>query len=135
MEKAVEFSFLYKIINAIRQGDDSKKIELEKILEEYTNGEKADSFLHEIGQKFITIGIEEFLNQAEATDIKVAKKLTNKKWMEIAYKMINYARNNKLSKELGSKWNIPKREIEKHFTPMARYVTEGLIDSLDDDDK
>ncbi len=131
MESPVEFSSVYKIINTIRQGDETKNIELEKILEEYSNGTKADSFLHEIGQKFLTIGIEEFLNKAEATDIKSAKKLTNKEWTNIAYKMINYARDNKIAKELGLKWNKPRREIDKHFTPMARYITEGLIDSLE----
>ena len=131
MEKPVEFSHVYKIINTIRQGDNSKEIELEKILQEYSNGEKADSFLHEIGQKFLTIGVDEFLNQAQASDIKAAKKLTNKEWTDIAYKMINYAKNNKISKELGLKWNMPRREIDKHLIPMARYVTEGLIDSME----
>ena len=131
MEKPVEFSEVYKTINAIKEGDESKKEALEKILQNYQNGEDAESFLHEIGQKFIVIGLEEVLTQTKSTDLKSISKLTNKEWTAIAYKMVEHANDNKLAKNLSSKWEKPRREIRKHFLSMARYITEGLIDSLE----
>tara|TARA_Y100001968_G_C19400572_1_gene740796 strand:- start:315 stop:710 length:396 start_codon:yes stop_codon:yes gene_type:complete len=131
MEKQVEFSEVYKTINAIKEGDSSKKEALEKILKDYEKGDEAESFLHEIGQKFITIGLEQVLTQTNSSDLKSIGKLSNKEWTAIAYKMVDYANENKLAKNLSSKWEKPRREIRKHFLSMARYITEGLIDSLE----
>ena len=131
MEKAVEFSHVYKIINSIKEGDTSKKSNLDEILNDYKDGKNADSFLHEMGQKFLTIGIEELLNKTDATDLQSVSELTNKEWTEIAQTMIAYARKNKLPKSLSAKWETPRREIDKHIINMARYITEGLIDSLE----
>ena len=49
----------------------------------------------------------------------------------IANKMISYVKENQFSKKLSSKWEKPKREVEKHVMPMAAYITEGLIDVLE----
>ena len=131
MEKPVEFSEVYKTINAIKEGDETKKAVLEKILQDYENGENAESYLHEIGQKFIAIGLEEVLTQTNSTNLKSIGKLSNKEWTSIAYKMVDYANDNKLAKNLSSKWETPRRDIRKHFLSMARYITEGLIDVLE----
>ena len=131
MEKTVEFSRVFKVINAIKEGDLEKRVELDQIVEEYKSGDNADSFLHELGQKFLTIGIEESLIKANSNELQSVGQLTNKEWTEIAQIMINYARKNNLSKKLSLKWDAPRREIEKHVINMARYITEGLIDSLE----
>ncbi len=131
MEKPVEFSHVYKIINAIKQGDESKKNDLSAILKDFKDGSNADSFLHEIGQKFLTIGVEELLSKKNSKDLQSVGELTNKEWTEIAETMINYANKNKIPKNLSLKWDTPKREIEKHIINMARYITEGLIDSME----
>ena len=127
----VEFSKVYKTINAIKEGDQSKKKDLELILDNYKAGQSAESFLHEIGQRFIIIGLEELLSRKNTPDIGLIGKLTNEEWTQIAYKMISYAKDNRLLKELSSKWGASRREINKHVVSMARYITEGLIDSLE----
>ena len=131
MEKPVEFSEVYRAINAIKEGDKSKKEVLDKMLTEFASGESADSFLHEIGQKFITVGIEELFKHKKTNDFQLIGELSNEEWTEIANKMISYAKKNQISKILSSKWETPRREIEKHVISMARYITEGLIDSLE----
>tara|TARA_Y100001968_G_C19271727_1_gene674589 strand:- start:437 stop:832 length:396 start_codon:yes stop_codon:yes gene_type:complete len=131
VEKTVEFSQVYKIINAIKEGDVSRQTDLDQILNDYKDGRNADSFLHEMGQKFLTIGMEELLIKTKSSELQSVRELTNKEWTEIAQIMIAYARKNKLSKDLSTKWEIPRREIDKHIINMARYITEGLIDSLE----
>ena len=44
---------------------------------------------------------------------------------------INFLKENQLSQKFSSKWNVNKGEVEKHVMPMARYITEGIIDVLE----
>ena len=81
MEKKVEFSQVYKIINSIKKGDLSKKADLDQILKDYQDGKCADSFLHELGQRFLTIGLEELLNKTNCTDLQSVGPLKNKEWI------------------------------------------------------
>ena len=49
----------------------------------------------------------------------------------LANSMINHVRKSKVLDKIVLKWGTSEREVEKHIMPMARYVTEGLIDVLE----
>ncbi len=143
MTKPVEFSEVYKLLYSIKEGDDTKIDSLALILKSYSAGEEADSFLLELGQSFIAVGLEELYKYTSTSDLREIGNLTSQDWENLAEKnngeipprlantMISYSRNNQLPKKLSSKWEIPRREVEKHVMQMARYITEGLLDSLE----
>ena len=51
MTKELEFSAVYKLLNSIKEGDQSKKKALNSILDEFKEGLNSESFLHELGQR------------------------------------------------------------------------------------
>ena len=143
MATPLEFSEVYKLLNAMKEGDESKKELLNSILGDYKGGEKAESFLHELGQNYLYVGVEELFKYTNSKNLKFIGQLTMSDWDELAKKnncdlpvhlantMINYVKDNKLSDHLAIRWNASIREVEKHVMPMARYITEGLIDVLE----
>ena len=143
MATPLEFSKAYKLLNALKEGDESKKESLNLILSEYHKGENVESFLHELGQKFLYIGVQELFNYTNSTDMKIIGNLTKEEWDTLATKnkadlpiylantMINYFKDNQLVEALSAKWEKSIGEIEKHVRPMSRYITEGLIDVLE----
>jgi len=143
MTKPLEFSKVYKLLNAVKEGDESQKASLESILSEYKKGSNAESFLHELGQSFLYLGIEELFKYANSTDLQFIGKLTKEEWeglakenkgelpAHLANTMISFVKDNQLSTKLSFKWETSKREIEKHVMPLAAYITEGIIDVLE----
>ena len=143
MTKELEFSAVYKLLNAIKDGDESKQESLNAILKEFNEGNAVENFLQELGQTYISIGLEELFKFADSNDLKLIGQLSKEDWdklatknncdlpVHLANKMINHVKDNKLLEALSIKWKKPEREIEKHIMPMAAYITEGFIDVLE----
>ena len=143
METPLEFSTVYKILNQMKEGDESQKDSLNSILSDYEEGSKAESFLHQLGQVFLFVGVEELYKYANSDNLKFIGQITKDEWDELARKnncdlpvhlansMIKFCKKNQLSVNLSSKWKIYKGEVDKHIMPMARYITEGIIDVLE----
>ena len=143
MTKPLEFSEVYKILNAIKEGDNSKKDLLLSILGNYKKGENAESFLHDLGQLFLSIGVEELFKYADSDNMKYIGQLSKEEWnilatkkncdlpVYLANRMINFFKDQELSMKLSTKWSVSRKEIEKHVMPMSRYITEGIIDVLE----
>ena len=139
----VEFSEVFQTLNAIKEGDASKKECLVSIIGDFKEGKNSKSFLDELGRTFIVLGIEELFKYANSKDLQYIGKLTKEDWDNLATKnkgklprhlanhMTASAKREEISTNLSLKWDVSKKEIEKHLTPMARYITEGLIDVID----
>ena len=143
MTTPLEFSQVYTILNKIKEGDDSHQAELNLILSDFQDGANAESFLHQLGQIFLYIGVQELYKFTSSENLKFIGQLTKEDWDELVKKnksdlhiylansMINFQKDKQQSEELASKWNVSKGEVEKHIMPMARYITEGIIDVLE----
>ncbi len=143
MTSQLEFSAFYNLLNALKNGDKSKKESLNTILKEFKEGNKLESFLQELGQIYIYIGLEELFKYADSNDLEFLGNLTKEDWDKLATKnncdlpvflansMINHVKNNQLLEALSIKWRESEREIEKHIMPLAAYITEGFIDVLE----
>ena len=143
MTTQLEFSSVYKLLNAIKEGDKSKQESLNTILKGFKDGDAVENFLQELGQTYISIGLEELFKFADSNDLKLIGQLSKEDWdklatknncdlpVHLANKMINHVKDNKLLESLSIKWKKPEREIEKHIMPMAAYITEGFIDVLE----
>ena len=127
----------------MKDGDKSKAESLNMVLRDFKTTEHAESFLHELGQLFLCIGIEEIFKYTNSKDFKFIAQLSKEEWegfasekncdlpVHLANKMINYFKDKQLCEKLTLKWDKSRGEIEKHVMPMARYITEGLIDVLE----
>ncbi len=143
MTTPLEFSDVYKLLNALKEGNASQQEFLNSILRDYKEGTNAESFLHELGQKFLVVGIEELFNYTNSIDLQFIGNITKEEWDELATKnngelpvhlankMINYCKEDQFLRKLASKWKSSNGQIEKHVRPMARYITEGIIDVLE----
>ncbi|KGG14145.1 MULTISPECIES: hypothetical protein [Prochlorococcus] len=143
MTKPLEFSSFFVLLNAIKEGDLSKKEELSSILIQYKEGNDASSFLDELGQLYLYIAIQELFNYTSSMDLKLIGKYTKEDWDELANKnncdlpvflanaMINHVKDNQVIEQLASKWQTPEREVRKHIRQLSAYITEGIIDVLE----
>ena len=143
MDKPVEFSKFYRILNAAKEGEEGKGEELESILKRYESSEESASPLHQLGETFLYVGIMELYKYSGTNDMKAIGLLDKENWDQLAEQnkaelppllantMIKYYKNNKLSKKISTKWGTPKRQIDNNIMQMARYITEGIIDALE----
>ncbi len=143
MEKPVEFSRFYRVLNAAKEGEEGQSSELESILQEYETCEESSGPLHQLGETFIYIGMQELYKYSGTNDMKAIGLLDKESWDNLAQEnkadlppllansMIRYSKNNKLSKKIANKWGTSKREVENNIMQMARYITEGIIDALE----
>ena len=143
MESPIEFSSFYRLLNSVKEGDESQKELLEAELQKYKNGDLASSHLHELGQLFLFIGVSEIYKYTNEEDFNVIGNFSKEQWealsdekesglpQYLANKMIKFSKNINIAKKISEKWKKPQREINKHTTQMARYITEGLIDVLE----
>ena len=127
----------------MREGEEGNKRDLENTLKKYEEGEGSESPLHELGQRFINIGIMELYKYTEMNDLQLIGSLEAEEWSRLANEkkaelpphlanqMIKYATENKIAKEISGKWKSSKREIDQNIMQMARYITEGIIDALE----
>ena len=142
-EKPVEFSKFYRILNAAKEGEEGQSEELESILKEYETSENSESPLHQLGEIFLYVGLMELYKYSGTKDIQAIGLLDKESWDNLAEQnkadlppllantMIRYSQSNKLSKKISAKWGIAKRKVDNNIMQMARYITEGIIDSLE----
>ena len=143
MEKPVEFSKFYRVLNAAKEGEEAQSLELKSILKEYEVSGKSASPLHQLGETFLYVGIMELYKYSGTQDMKAIGLLDKEAWDKLAEEnkadlppllantMIRYSKDNKLSKRISAKWGISRREVENNIMQMARYITEGIIDALE----
>ncbi len=139
----VQFSAFYTLLNALKQGDLSKEEEYQSMLADFKDCVNSTGPLQELGQVFLHIGIMELYDYAGTKDIQAIGSLEAEQWKEIeeakeselhlqlANSMIAHAKNNDLPKQISTKWNSSKREINKNIIGMARYITEGIMDAIE----
>ena len=116
---------------------------LEKTVAEYENGDNAESYLQELGQLCLSIGVKKLYEYTSKNDLTFIGSINKEDWEKLASKnegelpqylagnMIKYINTNKIYKKISQKWNTREGEIKKHITRMARYNTEGIIDVLE----
>ncbi len=143
MTTELEFSEFFKILNGLKEGDETKRESLNSILKEFKEANNVESFLQELGQTYIYIGLKELFEYADSNNLNFIGQLSKEEWnklastkncdlpVHLANKMINHVKDNNLLERLSIKWKRPEREIEKHIMPMAAYITEGFIDVLE----
>ena len=143
MEKPVEFSKFYRILNAAKEGEEGKSEELESMLKQYESSEESEGPLNQLGEIFLYVGILELYKYSGTKDMKDIGLLDKEAWDKLAEdnkadlppllanSMIRYSKSNKLPKKISSKWGTSRREIENNIMQMARYITEGIIDALE----
>ena len=143
MTDQIEFSSFFRLLNAIKEGDSEKISALDQKINEFKDGENTKSYLEELGCLYLFIGITELYNFTNKTDLKSIGLIEKGEWetlsisneeelpIFLAKKMTNYVKINKKAKEISKKWNVREGEIRKHVTPMARYITEGIIDVIE----
>ena len=143
MEKPVEFSKFYRVLNAAKEGEEGKSSELESILKQYESANESAGPLNQLGETFLFVGILELYKYSGTEDIQAIGLLDKEAWDKLAAdnkadlppllanSMIRYSKDNKLSKKISAKWGTSKREIENNIMQMARYITEGIIDALE----
>ena len=143
MSDQIEFSSFYKLLNLIKEGKSEQISLLDEKINEFKNGNNSKSFLNELGSLYISIGMTELYNFTNTRDLQEIGLIDKEGWetlssknqqelpVYLANKMIEYIKENKKVKELSNKWNMKEGEIRKHITKMARYITEGIIDSIE----
>ena len=80
MDKPVEFSKFYRVLNAAKEGEEGKSLELESMLKEYEASEKSESALHQLGEIFLYVGIMELYKYSGTQDIKAIGLLDKDDW-------------------------------------------------------
>ena len=144
MTDQIEFSSFFKELNFHKTYDteDCSPL-LKSFLSNYQQGSQANSFLEDLAQQFIVVGINELYSYSGSENLNTICNLTTEEWDSIknekkadiaptlANSMINYTKQNKILNKLKDKWSVRRREIEKHVMPMSRYITEGILDAID----
>ncbi len=143
MDKPVEFSKFYRVLNAAKEGEEGKSLELESLLKDYEASEQSASALHQLGEIFLYVGIMELYKYSGKEDMQAIGLLDKDQWDQLAEKnkadlppllantMIRYSKTNNLPKKISARWGTSKREVENNLMQMARYITEGIIDALE----
>ena len=143
MSDQIEFSSFYKLLNLIKEGKSEQISLLDEKINEFKNGNNSKSFLDELGSLYLSVGMTELYNFTNTRDLQEIGLIDKEGWetlssknqqelpVYLANKMIEYIKENKKVKELSNKWNMKEGEIRKHITKMARYITEGIIDSIE----
>ena len=143
MSDQIEFSSFFRLLNSIKEGDSEKTSSLDEKIDEFKNGRNSKSYLEELGNLYLFIGITELYNFTNKKDLKSIGLINKEEWgnlslinkeelpIYLANKMIDYVKENRKTKEMSKKWNVREGEIRKHITQMARYITEGIIDVIE----
>ena len=143
MSESIEFSEFFKLLNSLKEGDIEKNSILKEKMNEYKEAINSKSFLDELGQRFLHIGIEELYKYSNNENLQLISQMEKEDWEKLAEKndfqlpqylanaMITNIKENKLAKAIARKWDVKEREINKHIRPMAQYITEGIIEFLE----
>ncbi len=139
----IEFSEFYLLLDSIKKGDKDKISILNQALQEFSKGNKAKSYLEELGQLYLAIGVKELYRYTNEKDISKIGSIEKDAWDELSSKndsplpqflanaMVKHVKENQISKKIADKWSTREGEVKKHITKMARYVTEGILDVLE----
>ena len=143
MSTPVEFSKFFQLLHEVKEGKEEKSNFLAEEMNAYRDGNLADSFLHELGQFYLYVGIIELYNYTKSQSIESIGSLDKEEWIKLeieneeklhqylARNMVEYSDANKKFQQIAEKWNKSKREIQSHSIKMSRYITEGIIDVLE----
>ena len=143
MTTPVEFSKFFQLLHEVKEGKEDKLNMLNKEMDEYKDGNLSDSFLHELGQFYLYVGIIELYNYTNNKNLNEIGLLGKDEWMKLeveneeklpqylARNMVEYSQENKKIQEIAEKWKKPKREVQSHSIKMSQYITEGIIDVLE----
>ena len=143
MSDQIEFSSFFRLLNSIKEGDSKQITLLDEKINDFKNGKNSKSYLEELGSLYLFIGITELYNFTNKNDLKSIGLIEKEEWGDLSInnkedlpaflsnKMIKYIKENNKLKEISQRWNVREGEIRKHITPMARYITEGIIDVIE----
>ena len=143
MSKPVEFGEFYKLLQAVKEGDQEKDKELQWILAEYEHAKNSTSPYDELGQIFCHHGVMELYDYTGLDDIKLISCLNKSVWDYLELRteitlpnymvnsMVSHASKHELAKKMSDKWNISTEELEENMDGLAKYVTEGIIEIID----
>ena len=87
MDTPVEFSKFYRVLNAAKEGEEGKSLELESLLKEYEASEKSASALHQLGEIFLYVGIMELYKYSGTQDIQAIGVLNKEDWKNYCKKI------------------------------------------------
>jgi len=142
MTNPVEFGSFYKLLKAVRDGNQDKSKELEWMLAEYEHAKDATSAYDELGQIFCHHGVMELYDYTGTDNIKYINTLDHSVWNYLKVRMnvelteymvksmLNHAKDHQLPKKISEKWNSEIDEIENNLEDLAKYVTEGIVDLI-----
>ncbi len=139
MSKPVEFGEFYKLLQAVKGGDQEKNKELEWILAEYEHAKNATSSYDELGQIFCHHGVMELYEYTGLDNIKLISSLEKSVWIYLERRMgialskymvdsmVAHAKEHELAIKMSQKWDNSSQEIEDNMEGLANYVVEGII--------
>ena len=142
MTKPIEFGEFYKLIQAVKDGDEAKNKELEWMLAEYEHAKDSTSPYDELGQIFCHHGVMELYDYTGTDDIKYINSLNKSVWdyllirMNISLSdymvksMLSHAKEHHLASKMSNKWKIEIDELESNLEDLAKYVTEGIVELI-----
>ena len=142
MANPVEFGSFYKLLREARDGNDEKNKELQWMLAEYEHAKESKNAYDELGQIFCHIGVMQLYEYTGTDNIPYISKLDKLIWDYLKVRtgedllenlirvMTAHAEEHNLSAKVSRKWEIPKEEVEENIEPLARYVSEGIIEII-----
>ena len=142
MAKPVEFGKFYKLLQAVKSGDEEKNKELQWILAEYEHAKESTSPYDELGQIFCHHGVMELYEYTGVDNVKFISCLEKSVWDYLEVRMgitlpqymrssmISHANKHELVKKMSNKWNASVDELEENIENLAQYVVEGIIDVI-----
>ena len=140
MTNPVEFGSFYKLLQAVRDGNEEKSKELEWMLAEYEHAKDAKSAYDELGQIFCHHGVMELYEYTGVDNLSYINSLENSVWEYLKIRMntglqeymvksmVNHAKDHALAKKISNKWDSNLKEIETNIEDLANYVAEGIVE-------
>ena len=142
MTNPVEFGEFYKLLKAVKVGDNEKDKELQWMLAEYEHAKDASSSYDELGQIFCHHGVMELYSYAGVDDIKFISSLDKSIWDYLEVRMgiplseymvtsmLSHAKDHDLAKRMSEKWATPIEDLEINMDGLAKYVVEGILEII-----
>jgi len=142
MADQVEFGSFYKLLKAVKDGNEEKSKELEWMLAEYEHAKDATSPYDELGQIFCHHGVMELYDYTGTDNIQYINSLGNSVWDYLKVRMnvglteymvasmLSHSKDHSLASKISKKWDFKVDEIENNLEALAKYVTDGIVDII-----
>ena len=142
MSKQIEFGKFYKILDAVKSGDKEKKEELDWLLAEYEHAKESAGPYDELGQIFCHIGVMELYEYAGIDQINYISSFKENIWDYLKQrtgeelteylirKMQSHSNEHGLTSKISKNWKFPEEELSMNVEGLARYVAEGIVDTV-----